>query len=137
MNNRILKFRAWDKDEKKMIEPVELIEMLKQVTKSYDNSKGGDAIRRHDLEWLQFTGVFDKDGTEVYEGDIIKVVSTTMENGETAEVVFSKGAFSANTNVSHPCHWPAHVFPLYMKVIGNIKENPELLTTSQNDSKTK
>ena len=68
----------------------------------------------------QFTGLTDKDGKEVYEGDIVRY----QRNGKTYQVVFKDGIFWGEGN--NGCGCAAHFFPS-CEIVGNVFDNTELL----------
>lgn len=79
-----------------------------------------------DLEIEQYTGLRDKNGNEIYEGDVIQ-----NKHGVVEEVVFSIDSFACKkeTNYRTMCDWEE------VTVIGNIHENPELLEVHHEPNK--
>lgn len=71
----------------------------------------------------QFTSLYDKNGKEIYEGDILKAGDI-----ELLEVRFVRGVFAflwnGNLDDEFPTSYPTHQ---WAEVIGNIHDNPELL----------
>lgn len=71
----------------------------------------------------QFTGLLDKNGKEIYEGDILKASDVGL-----LEVRFVRGVFAflwnGNLDDEFPTGSPTHE---WAEVIGNIHDNPELL----------
>lgn len=65
---------------------------------------------------MQFTGLKDKNGVEIYEGDIVR-----GRDGDIYSVVFENAAFRTNGIVPHPKYFSDD------EVIGNVWENGELL----------
>jgi uncharacterized phage protein (TIGR01671 family) len=123
---RKLKFRAWDKKEKKwicvgfhIIGEVTVFDML-------GNRKLEDF---NDIEITQFTGLLDKHGKEIYEGDIVEGFG-----GEKYKVVWednwSRFVFE-NFDEEDYSYDPAdneNCSQHYLEVIGNIYENSDLLS---------
>lgn len=131
---REIKFRAWDKVEKRFgyvtIHPSQLSWMSPKYSQQnlvmeIDNDISG--VEFINIEgWQQFTGLHDKNGKEVFEGDICR------EKGEPDYIVnFSDGCFRGDD--IH--NWDIMVdhFPICKsltekcEIIGNIYENGDLL----------
>jgi len=75
------------------------------------------------LKILQYTGIKDKNGKEIWEGDIIK-----LPKDKPMEVVMHYGMYSLKPNDDSSYHFSVAIVALLKgKVIGNIYENPELL----------
>lgn len=122
---RDIKFRAWDKNHKFMFSGTTIKEMIE-----------GQANIHENIELMQYTGLKDNNGKEIYEGDIVKWSDKDCVDGdlliEFSEVVYKDGAFMArNIEGSYP---EVQTLSDYMgsdtekvEVIGNIYDNPELI----------
>lgn len=148
---RSIKFRAWIYREKVMV-PVERLFMPKQshsliIGASNEertigvNHKDSDK----DIEIMQYTGLKDKNGKEIYGGDICKMVISNEDtikplNALTVKIEMRYGAWGFIPTHPHLVHpddvtWKSfirengesHWEEKYFTVIGSIYENPELL----------
>ena len=77
---------------------------------------------------LQFTGLHDKNGVEIYEGDILKLDNDSLED-TVVEVIFDID--EACWIVGDGLESLSEALP-ECEVIGNIYQNPELLTKESN-----
>ena len=116
---REIKFRAWDILRSRMIVDAQDI---------YDLSIPADAFSDilHDEMFIveQFTGLRDKNGVEIYEGD--KIEFTETDRMPAATVVLKNGCFVAYDDLWETWNF---LFSVHDRVIvtGNIHESPELL----------
>jgi hypothetical protein len=116
MNNREIKFRVWDKQKNNFsIEPRLNISLLNCYPFVCDIATFGNPIQ-------QYIGLKDRNGKEIYDGDVLKGFDFI------AEVYWCEenAAFSIKSNTCGG----AFLNPVYInnfEVIGNIFENPELL----------
>jgi len=130
---RIIKFRAWDKIRKVIVSNNSLSRNIKtsdecQTWETDEYDWGGGIFRKRtsfgdNLEIMQFTGLKDKNGVEIYESDILEWIEEPTNPNTFHEVCWIEkegcwgtkdGIWLCNTNMNY-------------KVIGNKFENSELL----------
>ena len=119
---REIKFRAWDKENEKMMK----VSSLHLENKEISAKENGTfrLFRMQDL--MQFTGVKDKNGKEIYENDLI-----SCNKYKNIVVFFENGCFkikypkSDTTNTI--CTLDTFLEKYKCKISGNIYENKNLL----------
>lgn len=121
---RTIKFRAWDKEQSEMLNPGE--------GKILVISTNGVTIDSEHFEVMQFTGLFDKNGKEIYEGDI--VLTPQEEYIKQWVIEFQNGKFQLSNNLNSERDIEVGQLTIVnscyvndIEVIDNVYENPELL----------
>jgi uncharacterized phage protein (TIGR01671 family) len=132
---RIIKFRAWHKELKDMTFPNNKFFYSKLIKYS------------EMYELMQFTGLHDKNGKEIYEGDIVKWVSKfkgteILTPEKTGQIKYNEQGciFHIDYELNKKQYYKELIADYgdedgYMmtsiEIIGNINENPELLNQSK------
>jgi len=131
---RIIKFRIYMKSEKRMLyNPyVQDIQGNRDQINDFFNGKNNKYI------WMQYTGLKDKTGKDIYEGDIISYKYfkgfSGVEKEIRAEVKFQKGSFGFyEYQRADDEYFDTYSLPNTI-VIGNIYENKELLEMKDESS---
>ena len=128
---REIKFKAWVKDRKEIFEIVLINYVSKKVTYILErighplNIRDGkfNDVEFNEIELMQYTGLKDEYGDEIYEGDIVTLHNSRYKvifNMEQARFVLRDDKFEMEipfTNNNNE----------RMEIIGNIYENPELI----------
>jgi uncharacterized phage protein (TIGR01671 family) len=73
---------------------------------------------------MQFTGLKDRNGREIYEGDVVRHEPLGYERRTESLVEFFEGGFLPFSDSDDGAPYPD---PEKVEIIGNIYENPELL----------
>lgn len=79
--------------------------------------------KEDNYELLQFSGLTDKSGVEIYESDIVK---TSRKGCKTAEIVFERGSFRLKVKNIRNDELDYNLSIYKLEVVGNIFETPEL-----------
>lgn len=130
---RETKFRAWLKEEEKMVN-VETMDFTDKTIRCLKKNEFINAylLRRvsfDDIELMQYTGLNDKNGTEIYERDIVLVKPGGTSTWYKTVVKFKEGAFIASLIDGEDY---IYIFNRGFdsndfEIIGNIYENKNLL----------
>ena len=128
---REIKFRMWTGQRYIYDQNIVFDCMRQQYSGLYDH------VKLHESDFEQFTGLYDKNGKEIYEGDIVKY-EADKESG-IAIIEYWPGSFIFNwikqTTPSPSIIGSAFYFGCHseLEVIGNIHENPELRKQEERD----
>ena len=119
---RELEFRAWLKDEKKMIDvkAIDWDDKGNVISVNYPEGKSYSGYGSDNIEFIQYTGLKDKNGVKIFEGDIIRIYGGEKMFGyyEFDQVKVIKELEDLVMLSNLDCE---------VEVIGNIYENTELL----------
>ena len=136
----IPKFRAWIKEEKKMLEPDDILNISFkrcELVPNFNFEFEKEEYDLFDLELMQSTGIEDKNGKEIFEGDIVTdgdVTSDIKYHQTLGFYMIGKYGFSVpfgqGVDVEYFEEFADHVSKTF-EVVGNIYENPELLEVTE------
>lgn len=122
---REIKFRAWDKVNKFLTQVMTLSFRDGKVSTTHYSNGGGVYLHDDEVVLMQYTGLKDKNGKEIYEGDIIKF---DKKSPEIKSVFYKNGSFCIlDVNDVDICYLGDCIFKDEYEIIGDIYQNPELL----------
>lgn len=132
-----IEFRAWDKKNKRMIEPDNIVKIdfeNEEIVIKEDNKY--TALKFDDIVLMQYAGVKDAYHQKIYEGDIVEylkrqrgIVKYTVGSyyiDGVMKITRKDGVLLKRNSLSN--FWSDEI-----KVVGNIYENPELLEGGAED----
>lgn len=128
----IPKFRAWDKELKTMLD-VSLIDLKKGVLVG-EHWKFGEtnSMSFDEIVLMQSTGLKDKNGKEIFEGDVVRYNIDVVDIKKHPTLGFytvlnGREGFFGDGMIIEDFEKDAEEFSQIVEIIGNIYENPELL----------
>ena len=99
------------------------------IPRPESDGQPSDHIMVHSETVGQFTGLTDKNGKKIFEGDIVLYPWNDQDKPERFTIKFKDGQFVANPVKETEDYWDFVVggYSKEMEIIGNIHDNPELL----------
>ena len=134
----IPKYRAWLKQYNVMVDDVSDLTFFEGNLKFIGRRTVGGVSFQYSvdkIELMQSTGLKNKNGKEIFEGDILKVANNDSSWFEVVKYDHDKAMFiSKEVNLKYevpetPLYDLFSPYPFKVEVIGNIWENPDLLGT--------
>ncbi len=125
--NREIKFRIWDIENKEMLK----VQELDFEPTFYGGriairpDQYNDYFDTEDMILMQYTGLRDKNGKEIYEGDIVKI--TGSKEIDIGKVIYEYNGFIVDVMNMDRFYGRVHLLEKFTEVIGNIYEDSELL----------
>lgn len=138
---RQIKFRFYDRKTNKMLNVEGIDFKFNRIITNYKITNiqcKGDVIEytqechdiSHQNDLMQFTGLQDKNGNDIYEGDIITISNPLKERSFTTVIIYDEYKFNGKDFYFTHFYIPSDLFSEgteYIEIIGNIHENPKLL----------
>lgn len=119
-HSRVLKFRAWSNRDKCWCGAFAV--HMSGLWRESPNNEWTDLSKQTEIVLIQYTGLLDKNGKEIYEGDVLKQFGCPI----LFQVEWYKTAFLAQGVNSSMRLWLHEPYG-EIEVVGNIYENPELI----------
>ena len=129
-----IKVKAWDKISSQMVN-VKVLDLFKgRVGLGWNEYDGITWRNIEDVELVQYMGLKDKNGKEIYEGDIIKFYNQVEYI--TGYIAFDHGIFCLKIyNPDETCYNPWIFRAKEVEVIGNMFENFDLFNLCLKEAK--
>ena len=133
--NRDIKFRVWDTFTEKMVATgyhvigeTTCFSMVEQWARMYPNLGENWLLRLNDFVEMQYTGLKDKNSKEIYEGDILQD-SQGLEYKVIFDENYARFSMEITKGLPKPASYNTQIWESkIVKILGNIFENPSLLT---------
>lgn len=123
---RVIKFRAWDSENRQMLDVQELNfeDCFYGGEMQIKTTMYNDYFDYREMPLMQYTGLKDKNGKEIYEGDIVKLGTYTKGVVEYSNK-YAQFIIINTKTIEYECE-PLGDYEK-IEVIGNRYDNPELL----------
>ena len=136
--SREIKYKAWLKEEKKMV-IVETIDFSEKSIQYLEKNEIIDAYLLRttfleDVELMQYTGLKDRNGKEIYEGDILKYnfpYDGRLKHVSPVKFLETEASFGIKDRYGNEIPLYRIAANNYFEIIGNIYENEELLKSEE------